>query len=57
MLIDLASPPYGIDLRAAWNRGLRAWREPGLPGRYCPQSAAEAILNALDRIGRGEGAI
>lgn len=57
MLVDLASPPYGIDLRAAWNRGLRAWREPGLPGRYCPQSAAEAILNAMDRSERGEGRI
>jgi len=57
MLIDLASPPYGIDLRAAWNRGLRAWREPGLPGRYCPQSAAEALLKAMDRSGREEGAI
>lgn len=57
MLVDLASPPYGIDLRAAWNRGLRAWREPGLPGRYCPQSAAEAILNAMDRSARGEDAI
>ena len=57
MLIDLARPPYGIDLRAAWNRGLRAWREPGLPGRYCPQSAAEAIISAMDRIGREEGAI
>lgn len=57
MLIDLASPPYGIDLRAAWNRGLRAWREPGLPGRYCPQSAAKAILEAIDRQARGEGAI
>ncbi|MBR3273070.1 MAG: NAD(P)-binding domain-containing protein [Clostridia bacterium] len=57
MLIDLASPPFGIDLRAAWNRGLRAWREPGLPGRYCPQSAAKAILNAMDRLdGRGAGA-
>ena len=56
MLIDLASPPYGIDLRAAWNRGLRAWREPGLPGRYCPHSAARAILNAMDRQARGEAA-
>ena len=49
MIIDLASPPYGIDLHAAWNRGLRAWREPGLPGRYCPESAARALLNAIDR--------
>ena len=49
LLIDLASPPYGVDLRAAWDRGLRAWREPGLPGRYCPQSAALALLRALWR--------
>lgn len=57
MLIDLASPPYGIDLRVAWSRGLRAWREPGLPGRYCPYTAAKAILEAIDRQARGEGAI
>lgn len=57
MLIDLASPPYGVDLPAAWNLGLRAWREPGLPGRYCPHSAAQAILSAMDRLERGEGSI
>ena len=51
MLIDLASPPYGIDLHAAWALGLRAWREPGLPGRYCPQSAAQALLSAIERQG------
>ena len=53
MLIDLASPPYGIDLRAAWDMGLRAWREPGLPGRYCPQSAARALLRAIERYEAG----
>ena len=51
MIIDLASAPYGVDLHAAWSRGLRAWREPGLPGRYCPQSAALAILKAMERHG------
>ena len=51
LIIDLASPPYGVDLRTAWNRGIRAWREPGLPGRYCPESAAEALLKALERAG------
>lgn len=51
MLIDLASPPYGIDLNAAWRMGLRAWREPALPGRYCPQSAARALLEAMERHG------
>ncbi len=53
LLIDLASPPYGIDLQAAWDLGLRAWREPGLPGRYCPESAARALLEAIDRHERG----
>ncbi len=52
MLIDLASPPYGIDLHAAWALGLRAWREPGLPGRYCPHSAAQALLSAILRHGK-----
>ena len=51
MLIDLASAPYGIDLAAAWRLGLRAWREPALPGRHCPQSAAEALLVAMRRNG------
>jgi len=49
MILDLASPPYGLDLKAAWELGLRAWREPGLPGRYCPESAAMAIVRAIDR--------
>ena len=51
MVIDLASPPYGVDLRAAWRLGLRAWREPGLPGRYCPESAAAALYRAMTRGG------
>ena len=53
LLVDLASPPYGIDLRAAWEQGLRAWREPRLPGRYCPESAARALLEAIKRHERG----
>ena len=54
MIVDLASPPYGVDLAAAWSLGLRAWREPGLPGRYCPESAALALLEAIDRHDEGE---
>ena len=53
LIVDLASPPYGVDLTAAWSLGLRAWREPALPGRYCPRSAALALLNAIDRNERG----
>ena len=47
IVMDLASAPFGVDLQAAQRLGLHAWREPGLPGRYCPESAAESILNAL----------
>ncbi len=49
LLIDLASPPYGFDLADARARGLCARRENGLPGRYCPQSAAKALLHAVER--------
>jgi len=54
LIIDLASAPYGVDLEAARELGLRAWREPGLPGRYCPYSAARALLAAIRRAERKE---
>lgn len=49
LLIDLASAPYGFDLEIAQKMGLHAARESGLPGRYCPLSAARAIYNAVLR--------
>lgn len=55
-LIDLASPPYGIDTEAALKLGLNAWREPGLPGRYCPVNAAGALYEALKRHSLLKGA-
>lgn len=54
IVIDLASPPYGVDLEAAEQLGVRAWREPGIPGRYCPVNAALAIYKAMRRcVGGG----
>lgn len=55
VIIDLASPPYGVDLDAAREMGVRAWREPALPGRYCPKNAADAIFEALVRGGAIHG--
>ena len=52
-IIDLSSPPYGVDVEAAHRLGLRAWREPGLPGRYCPESAALAIAAAFQELRKG----
>ena len=51
VLIDLASAPYGIDRDAAEALGLKAFLESGLPGRYCPLSAAETLLNYMEREG------
>ena len=48
-IIDLASPPYGVDLQAARQLGVAAVREPGLPGRHCPRAAARALYNAILR--------
>ena len=47
LILDLASPPYGVDLSAAERLNRTAWREPGLPGRYCPRSAAAALAEAV----------
>jgi len=55
VIIDLASPPYGVDLDAAHALNLNAYREPGLPGRYCPLSAARAIFNSVLRWEEAEG--
>ena len=52
-LSDLSSPPYAVDVEAAHRLGLRAWREPGLPGRYCPESAALAIAAAFEKLRKG----
>ena len=52
LVIDLASPPYGLDLSFAQGMGLRAWVEGGVPGRYCPKSAAAAMLDYLEREGK-----
>ena len=49
LLMDLASPPYGFDLEKALAMGVNACREPGLPDRYCPISAARALYHAIRR--------
>lgn len=53
-IMDLASPPYGVDLDAAQDLKLCATREPGLPGRWCPLSAGRAVYNAVIRWEEGE---
>lgn len=51
LLMDLASPPFGFKLETAQALNLLAVRESGLPGRYCPYSAGEILLDAaLDAL-------
>lgn len=53
-IVDLASPPYGVDQDAAAALNRNARREPNLPGRFCPVSAAQALLHAVERWEAGE---
>ena len=48
-IVELASPPYGMDMQEAVRRGLQVCVEGGLPGRYAPLDAGEALFDALTR--------
>ena len=50
MLLELASPPYGIDLAAAVALERNVTVLPGLPAAYAPQSAAKALADAAVRL-------
>ncbi len=50
LVLDLASAPGGTDFEAARAFGLRALAAPGLPGKWAPLTAAEAVKNAVYNI-------
>lgn len=54
-IFDLSSAPYGTDRAAAESMHLHAYWEGALPGRYCPQSAAQTMYRAVKRIMGGFG--
>lgn len=49
LFLELASPPYGIDLAAAAELGRNVEVLPGLPAKYAPASAAAALASAVLR--------
>ena len=51
LLLELASAPYGIDLQRAAALGLNASVESGVPGNYCPRSAAELLIEYMKKEG------
>ena len=57
LLVDLASPPGGVDRAAAAALGIKTVWGSALPGRYAPESAGEILGQTLaellcERIGR-----
>ena len=50
LILDLASAPGGTDFEAARAFGIRALTAPGLPGKWSPQTAAEAVRDAVYNI-------
>ncbi len=49
-ILDLASPPGGVDFKAAEKLGLRAILAPGLPGKVAPKSAGRILAKVLPRL-------
>lgn len=49
-IIDIASPPGGVDFSAAQELNIHAVQCPGLPGRYAPASSARGILETIRQI-------
>ncbi len=54
LIIDLASAPGGVDIKAARELGTNVIWATSLPGKYAPQSAGEHIAECVDRIIKGE---
>ena len=55
LLIDLASPPGGVDFAAAKEAGIRAIWALSLPGRYAPEDAGRIIGETLLELFEREG--
>ncbi len=49
LYIELASPPYGVDIEAAKAVGVDVRLASGLPGKYAPVSAARIIADCVIR--------
>jgi len=49
LVIELASPPYGMNIELARHMGVNVTVESGLPGRYAALDAGAALFEALRR--------
>ncbi len=49
LIVELASAPYGMDLKLAAQMGVNVAVESGVPGRYAPLPAGAALFDAVQR--------
>ena len=49
LVMELAGAPYGVDVEAARRLGVHLEVESGVPGRYAPMEAGEALFEAVQR--------
>lgn len=57
LLVEVASPPYGIDFNAANKNALTAIKAPSLPGKVAPKTAGEIIGKTVLPIMKEKGLI
>jgi len=50
LIIELASPPYGVDFEAAKRLGINAVLASGLPAKTAPKTAADIIFDTISNI-------
>lgn len=49
LFMELASPPYGVDMEAAAAHSVSIRIEGSIPGRYCPMEAAGVWMDFIER--------
>lgn len=54
-MIELASAPYGADPELAAQMGVRMEIMGGVPGKYAPEAAGEALFRSIERFLRCDG--
>lgn len=47
LILELASPPYGVDFELAKKMGVRTVLGSGLPGKYSPETAGLAVARTV----------
>jgi len=50
LIIDLASPPYGVDITTGRDLGLKILFSSSLPGKIAPVTTANYIISTINQI-------